>query len=496
MKNFLDDLNGNVAISFVLVLFVILGMAGGAVDYTRVTSAKSGFQEAADSAALAAAIEYKKKPWESAKAYGLKFLGNHSPESDLIEVIGTDLKFVDDQVIASVKARSKNTILSAVGYDSFKIEVESIVSLPDYPIEVALVLDNTFSMSVQGKISTLKNTADEFVDTLLNQNLEHVKISIVPFAQYVNVGTDKLGSNWLEASDQEVVIPRQCSKKRDVISQSGCTSTTTNHPAQNVPEQCTPARYNDGVEVSPAICTPAHTKPAYTTTTSTCANTEYGPEYEQCIPEQRYTINWNGCVASRANPFNTNDKNYSKKVPGPNSLVCPSPITPLTNDKTELKKSINTMIAVGDTYIPQGVVWGYRTLTKAEPFGQAISDAERKEKGGKRYIILMTDGMNSRSPVYKKNVIKSDPNLDVGLHYGSDTDESDDYLIDTCKNAKKDEIEIYTVSFGKDVDSDTKNLLEECATSKDHFFDAESNSELISTFQVIADSIVTVFLAK
>lgn len=494
MFRFFKNAAGNVAVTFALLVFVLLGVAGGAVDYTRVINVRSDYQEAVDAAAFAAAIAYKKKSWEASKQVGLDYLNAQSPETASVRLSKVEIKLDNDSIVATVRGESTNSLLSAIGFGSFDFEVKSFVKMPDYPIEVAMVLDNTFSMSVDGKIGTLKTTAKEFVDTLLNHDLSDVKISVVPFAQYVNVGSQFLGASWLEAANDIKITPRQCSMKQDVISKSGCRIEYTNHPAQDVPEQCTAAVYNDGVLIKPATCEPAHTKPAHTTSGEVCSNIEYSAPYESCQPEKRETVYWNGCVASRPNPLNTNDNDYSRKVPGPNNLVCPSPISPLTSDRNKLKTAINNMVAVGNTYIPQGIVWGYRTLTNKQPFDQALSDGQRASKKGRRYLIVMTDGMNSRSPVYTRDVFSS--KNEVGLHTGSNISLADDLTLDTCNVVKSENIEVYTVSFGNDVDASTKQMLRTCASKPENYFDAATNNDLVSTFQSIADSIVTVYLSR
>ncbi|MEM7214916.1 MAG: pilus assembly protein TadG-related protein [Pseudomonadota bacterium] len=494
MWKFLGEESGNVALTFVLMAFVILGITGGAIDYSRVVNVRSDYQDAADAAAIAAAIESKKESWDKSRKLGLDYLDAQSPLNDSILITSKDITKVNDEIIATVRGASQNSLLSAFGFGSFDFEVKSVVKLPDYPIEVAMVLDNTFSMSVDGKIGALKTTAREFVDTLLDHDLSDVKISIVPFAQYVNVGPGFLGASWLEAQNEIKITPRQCSMQQDVVSKSGCRTEYTNHPARDVPEQCSPAKYNDGVLVQPASCTPASRAPAHTTSQEVCSNVVHGAPYEVCTPETRQTIYWNGCVASRANPLNTNDNDYSRKVPGPNQLTCPSPITPLTDDKNRLRNAINGMVTVGDTYIPQGVVWGYRTLTNRVPFDQALSDGIRTSKDGRRFLIVMTDGINTKSPEYTRDVF---PNrMDVGLHTGSDRSVADDLTLDTCQVAKSDDIEIFTVSFGNGVDATTKAMMQSCASKNDNYFDAATNNDLVATFESIADRIVTVYLAE
>ena len=63
------------------------------------------------------------------------------------------------------------------------------------------------------------------------------------------------------------------------------------------------------------------------------------------------------------------------------------------------------------------------------------------------------------------------------------------------ENVKKDEIEVYTVSFM--VPSETvKTLLEKCATSNDHYFDADNSTQLNAAFAEIAKDLASIRLTN
>ncbi|MFZ1814189.1 MAG: pilus assembly protein TadG-related protein [Rhizobiaceae bacterium] len=485
VRNFSDDHSGNFAITFAICAFAMFGVIGAAVDYSRVSRSQSAYQQAADAAALEAAIQFRTKPWGQAKVAGRKMFESTIRDLTDTRFKDVEIKNEDDAIIVVAKGESDNFVLPLFGFSNLDFRVKSVVKVPDFPVEVSLVLDTTFSMSAGGKIQGLKNAATEFVDTLLSaNNNSDIKISIVPFAQYVNVGRSSMGQSWLDAQDEVVNVPEQCSMQRDLISKSGCTTSTTNHPKQWVDESCSPAQYSDGVMVSPASCTPGHWQEAYSTSSETCSNYQYGDPYEVCQPPYSYNIDWNGCVGSRNYPLNLQDKSFNQRVPGPNQLTCPSEITPLTDRKNKLKQAINALTPVGNTYIPAGIAWGTRTLSSQAPYKEAKSDAAREAQGGKRFLVVMTDGVNSVSAN-----VPSDP-----LHTGSDTDQADDWTVEACNNAKAEDITVYTVSFGTDVNNDTKLLLRNCASKPVYYFDAETNNGLNDAFSAIADSILTVYL--
>ena len=62
-------------------------------------------------------------------------------------------------------------------------------------------------------------------------------------------------------------------------------------------------------------------------------------------------------------------------------MSCPSQIQPLSNSASQVKDSIDAMVAHGETYIPSGLVWGWRMLSNRSPFTESADDAG---DGGRR----------------------------------------------------------------------------------------------------------------
>ena len=91
-------------------------------------------------------------------------------------------------------------------------------------LRVALVLDNTASMSDAGKIDALK-TASHNPLTQLQQaavHAEDVYVSIVPFVKDVNVGASNYNQSWLRW-DLCDAVNGKC-KSTKYTTQSGCVS--------------------------------------------------------------------------------------------------------------------------------------------------------------------------------------------------------------------------------------------------------------------------------
>ena len=92
--------------------------------------------------------------------------------------------------------RVATSFTKVVGQDHLNIDVSSQVVWGMKKLELALALDNTGSMASANKMAELKKAAKELIQTLkkVSQNDDDIRISIVPFAQEVNVGTTNVNA--------------------------------------------------------------------------------------------------------------------------------------------------------------------------------------------------------------------------------------------------------------------------------------------------------------
>jgi len=82
---------------------------------------------------------------------------------------------------------------------------------------------------------------------------------------------------------------------------------------------------------------------------------------------------------------------------GPNTGCSTTAITPLTDvsataGATAVKAAIDAMAASGATNVPEGMAWGWRTLSSTAPF---IEGRPETEKGNDKVLIVLTDGANT-----------------------------------------------------------------------------------------------------
>ena len=193
-------------------------------------------------------------------------------------------------------------------------------------------------------------------------------------------------------------------------------------------------------------------------------------------------MTWQGYVGSRAYPLNVQDKTYSKKIPGLLDVVGSVELQTLTDDRMKLKNKIDELIPSGETYIPEGVIWGTRVLTKQAPF----TEAKTTGKGGRpirRALVVMTDGDNTLSP-------------DGAFHTNKDEALADTYTAEACDEAKAQKLEVFTISFGTSIPNSMKDLLEACATLPTQYFHAANAAQLKLAFENIANEMLSVRLSQ
>lgn len=480
LKSFAQSRRGNFAMMLAFTAVPMLAAVGLVVDYSIMSKQQSELQNAVDSAVLSAGIYYRENGSLPSTEYVERLLKANfagDVKAEQLTLRG------DDEIYLAARINTNGFFLDRFDGGDFKQTADATVPVSqDFEVEVAMVLDTTGSMAADGKMVALKTVAGDFVDTLLSYappaQPDAVRIGLVPFADYVNVGVSNRNQPWLDVPPDQTVD--QCRTTTPLLSKSGCSTETVNHPREYIPENCWPAQYNDGVMTSPGGCNPGYWRDAYTSTSETCTNYEYGPPETTCTP---VTTTWHGCVGSRAPALNVRDQAYSNPVPGLLGIQCTSPIEPLTSDGNRLKASINAFTPNRETYIGTGASWGYRLLTRRAPFteGQSFGDDIKK------FLIVMSDGDNTRAPNVGAN---------KELHDNGDTSYANDQTSKACREARDQDIVVYTISFGTTITADGQATLLDCAGDNSRYFEAKDAAALEDAFDAIARAIFTLKLTS
>lgn len=487
-RRFVSDRRGNVAMMFGLAAVPLAMMVGMGVDVTRQHTLRNSAQSSIDAAVLAAASSGEKTEAGMKRVFDEYLAANMT--GDLARDYDAELEYDGGALVkASLNGQVDTFFGGLFGRQTADIAVEAAAERGSADaVELVLVLDNTDSMNQtdaggQTRIAALKAAAAELVEAVKENEDADVKIGVVPYGEYVNVGKSNRGASWLRVLESDQLVPGQ---------DNGTYPATESYCVAYGPSKTvTWVENRDGYSIT-------HTG---TDTPCTAWGTRPHPQAGQKIPSSAaYTIKWRweGCVYSRIGAMRLNDGSpmvpYYGIVEPDGQPDCMTEIQPLTDSKSATLGSITGMRTwvsgrVPQTYIPAGLLWGINVLSPSAPFTQAkpYSSGNRSPR---KIMVLMTDG---------ENTMRFRQDLLYGVHEttgdGAELRKTNDDVTALCDYAKSKDIELYTVSLGVS-GSDAVNMMRGCASKPDQFFNAADNAALRQAFRDIATSINRIKLVK
>lgn len=204
LKRFQRDERGAFMVLFGVLALVLVATSGAVVDFTQIEQARTRAQNALDAAALALQPHvFDENPaWtesdftEAAKALLKERLADSTVQSD---VINATINARNGQLILKATIVVPTSFVSLVGVTSVKASLISEATRKRLNLEVAMVLDNSGSMSSYSRMTELKSAAKNATDILFDyqETQPNVFVSIIPFTQYVNVGTENRTASWM-----------------------------------------------------------------------------------------------------------------------------------------------------------------------------------------------------------------------------------------------------------------------------------------------------------
>jgi len=496
LKAFARREDGAIAVQAALVVAPLLVAVFGIMDVSRASTAKTHLQDALDAAALAAARSSATTELQI-QDIGEKVLSADLAGSDAV-VKSSSFRLEGSKVTATAQATIPTMVASLWMDGDMTMNASTEVSRAVNHIELALVLDNTGSMAGT-KLTSLKTAAANLVDTLAaaaarSAEPNPVKISLVPFSMTVKVGSEHASADWLDrgASAINGEIFNGASPSRFTllsqmgVSWGGCVETRQApfDVEDTAPDSSDPE----------TLFTPFFAPDEPDTSRAGYVNNYLadGTNSSDWKVRQGNTAKYNKAPKSGTN----SDTGY---IYGPNAGCQLRPVMRLTTDFAALKTSINAMNAVGDTNIPMGLAWGWHTLSPNAPFADGVAYGTPKIQ---KIVLLMTDGENTNGA--------SDSNNDsvyagigyiwqnrLGITGGNSTkrrEAMDSRLATLCANMKAKGVILYTVRV--EVSNGTSNVLRNCASTTDKFYDVQNASQLNTVFGAIAGSIQNLRLVK
>lgn len=507
LSAFSKNRRGNVAVIVALSLAPLSLSALGALDIARATAAKLELQDALDAATLATAKSTINDPAQLQATGDRIFRQNLVLDSEVSLVRDTFTFGAGSTVEAGAIVSLRPLILGTLTGGDLQIGAHSEVKRAGYELEIALVLDNTGSMAGT-KLSNLKTAAANFIDTMAAAAAETgdpnaVKISLVPFSETVRVGSTYATATWIDQAGASPVNNQifadssgnpVWANRFTLLSQLGTTWGGCVEMRQ--------APY-DIQDTAPDAATPATLFTPYFAPDEPDRGGTYGNSYlSDGVPKGS---SWQYRQGNTAKYTRTSGLNSTN---GPNWGCGLQTVQRLTTNWSGLKTAIGAMQATGDTNIPLGLMWGWHTLSPNTPFADGVAYLTPKHK---KIIILMTDGQNTMTDsgnteasfysgagyAWQQRVLQANGTaITAASSQSQRTAALDDRLSKLCTNMKDPtkDIEIYTMRV--EVTSGTSTVLQDCASSADHYYDVTNSSQLDAVFQAIAGQIASLHLSK
>lgn len=457
---FARSTRANVAIIFGFSLIPLTIAAGTGIDLARALVVQTSLTEALDSAGLALGSTSGLTPSQMQTMAQQYFNANYKTDHSFGTPSAIQVTEQGQQITLTTSVSVPTTLMAVAGINSLPVNATSQIVWGQSKLWVALVLDNTGSMtqtdaSGTSKISALKTASTNLLTMLKGAavNPGDVMVSIVPFTTGVDVGTANKTATWLSFSAWDATGTGYGSYKFTSGFQQGRSCTPPQANCAWVPTNSTHSQWSgcvmdrtqnyDVQNDAPATATPATLFPA--------------------APPSAWT-------ATSHNPAGDWD------------MTCPIQLVPLTDvlntsGFTALNNEVNNMVAGGATNQPIGLEWGWMTLTNSAPFNPGSLPKDTQP-----IIIILSDGLNT---------------MDRWTGDGSNQDSGTDArMSQICTNVKAAGITVYAVFVDLNGTQGNSTVLQNCASDASKYFDLTSSSEIVATFNQIGTQITQLRIAK
>jgi len=489
-RRFLSDRRGNIAILFGLAVVPIFGMMGAALDYSMANMQRTQLQAAADNTVL---MLSKMMPMsdDALNTQGWKiFQANMG---------STPLQYTQPSLVITQTSNGKLTLQIDTQYPLtlggvmakifgtspyMAVDVHSEVQWGNTRLRVALVLDNSGSMSQSNKITALKTATKNLITTLsgVAKNPEDVYVSVIPFSKDVNAGNTNYNANWIYWGN---------------AAQDPTKSDNNSWDAQNGTCSVSNGPYR-------AACVSAHCSSSRYTSKSSCQSagrTWYNAGVGVWTPANHNT--WNGCIQDRgfaAGPATsttagndqltiaTDTTKNETLFPAEQYGYCTQTMQGLTNNWSTLNTIVDNMQPNGSTNQPLGLVWGWQSLVGGGPLATIPMDTANYAYS--QVIILLSDGLNTQDRWWGDGYNTS-TDVDYRMYYK----DASNNVSGTCQNIKNANITIYTVQVNTGGDPQSA-VLKNCASDPSKFFMLTSSDEIVTTFDQIGSALANIHISK
>ncbi len=227
--SFAKDEKGTIQMVFMFSLLATVSFVGMTVDFGRGFATKAAIDKALDAAALAGGRKFDATgqmgdATKTARDYFYHVLPKSIHAS--LDSVKADAK---GNITLSARTNIPTMFLGAVGIPSLEIkrEVHSFASdvtgSGSKKLEIAIVMDVTGSMAQNSKLVTAKTAAKQLINTLLPAGVPvgKVRISVVPFSEYVNAGSYASAATGVVNGATSTVACQKLDKVCSTVSNAG-----------------------------------------------------------------------------------------------------------------------------------------------------------------------------------------------------------------------------------------------------------------------------------
>lgn len=539
-RDFISNEGGNAFMIFGLAFVPVMFMMGAATDYTRLTIARAALQQGTDAATLAVASKMTTDTTADQAKNQAQVVLNSNPQLASATVTTANISQDKQTFCATSTMTIQNAFMKMAQIANMTSTVTSCANLaggvsPDATYEIALVLDNSGSMSASAggvsKIQALRTAATSFVNTMYSKS-SNVKFSITPFAAGVKVldgsnssnrdlaWIDKSGLNsqhWIAFGGKTAANAQGFTSRFDIFDKLKDIKSSWNWggclegPKYPMNVNDTPPDTSDAETLFVPFLAPDEPS----------SDDDYGNSYLNDSKSSAGCESPSGQWAKLTNVCKYKTVTSSSSSNTPNDH-CPTgssqTLMQLTTTQSTVTTKISGLEESGNTNLHEGFMWGWRTLSPNQPFaGGRAYNAQNNRK----IMVFMTDGYNNWKSqtstatgssyqalgYYSYNGTKNerfpDGSKGNGVNYQNQLksaantssnywDESrnmlDEMTAQACANAKAQGVEIFTIGFSTpddQIDEQGLNLLKACATNVDHYYKAENASDLNAAFSSI-----------
>ena len=236
LHRFRRDESGAFAVIFGLMAIVLVAFSGAVVDYVSMEQVRNRAQIALDAATLALQPEIFNKPLNVAdikkRAQDLVLNRLGSDPNVTASLLEPTVDVLNGTLTLEAQMTIKTIFVSLVGVDELNARIKSQATRKKLALEVAFVLDNSGSMSYTGagangtrqRMQFLKDAAncatytlfydavetktsapDTCVATATAKKVDNVRLAVVPFTMFVNVGAGNANAAWIDKTGASAI---------------------------------------------------------------------------------------------------------------------------------------------------------------------------------------------------------------------------------------------------------------------------------------------------